>query len=106
MSESMSDLWKAHKTVAVLKILYTVLKHNYNELHYRSVRKQNLWKYLWCDFECDQQILKDVSLYFMLKEHDCERSHEDLYTENNLFAWNSDCYNVELKITVHLIILN
>ena len=106
ISESTDDLQKVCETIAVLEIFYTALKHNHNELHYESARKQSLWRYLWCNFKCDWQILKDVPLYFMLKEHDCERSCEDLYTKNNSFAWNSDCYNVKSEITVHFMILN
>ena len=47
-----------------------------------------------------------MSLYFMLKEYDCERSCENLYTKDNLFAQNSDCYNIELKITVYFAVLS
>ena len=86
MSESTDDLWKVCETVAVLEIFYITLKHNHNEFHYRFVRKQSLWRYLWFNFECDWQIFKDVSLYFMSEEHDCERFCEDLYTKNSLFA--------------------
>ena len=42
MSENTNNLQKAYRTVAVLKIFYIALKHNHNELHYRSVRKQSL----------------------------------------------------------------
>ena len=86
MSKNTNDLWKAYRAVAVFEIFYTALRHNYNELHYKSIRKQSLWRYLWCNFKCNWQILKDVSLYFMLKEHDCEKSCENLYTKNSLFA--------------------
>ena len=34
----------------------------------------------------DNLILKDMSLYFMLKRHDCERSCRDFYTRDSLFA--------------------
>ena len=106
MSESTDDSQKVCEAVAVLEIFYMTLKHNHNEFHYEFVREQSLWRYLWCDFECNWQILEDVPLYFMLKEHDCKRSCEDLYTKNNLFAWNSNCHNVESEITVYLVILN
>ena len=42
----------------------------------------------------------------MLKEHNYRRSCEDFYTKDNLFAQNSNCYNIELKVTVHLAVLN
>ena len=42
----------------------------------------------------------------MSEKHDCERFYKDLYTENSLFAQNSDCYNVKSKITVYFMILN
>ena len=42
MSESISDSWKVCETVAVLEIFYITLRHNYNKLHYRSVKKQSL----------------------------------------------------------------
>ena len=106
MSESTDNSQKVCRAVAALEILYMTLKHNHNEFHYKFIRKQSLWRYLWCSFECDWQILEDVSLYFMLKEHDCKRFCEDLYTEDSLFAWNFNCYNIESKITVYLVVLN
>ena len=42
MSESTNNSQKVCRAVAALKILYTALRHNYNELHYRFVRKQSL----------------------------------------------------------------
>ena len=106
MFENINDLWKVCKTVTVFKILYITLRHNHNELHYRSVRKQSLWRYLWCSFKYDWQIFKDVSLYFMSEKYDCRKFYEDLYTENSLFAWNFNCYSVRSEITVHFVILN
>ena len=83
MLESTDNSQKVCETVAVLEIFYTVLKYNFNELHYRSVREQSLWRYLWCNFECNWQVLEDVSLYFMSEEYDCERFCEDLHTEDS-----------------------
>ena len=53
MSESTNNSQKVCRAVAAFEIFYITLKYNHNELHYRSVRKQSLWKYLWCSFEYD-----------------------------------------------------
>ena len=42
MSESTNNSWKVYRAVAVLEIFYITLKHNHNELHYESVKKQSL----------------------------------------------------------------
>ena len=104
--ENINNLWKVCRAVTVFKILYTALKHNHNKLHYKFIRKQSLWRYLWCSFEYDWQIFEDMSLYFMSEKHDYRKFCEDLYTKDSLFAWNFNYYSVELKIIVHLVILN
>ena len=42
----------------------------------------------------------------MSEEHDCERSCEDLYIKDSLFAQNFNCYNVRSEVTVYFMILN